>query len=139
MRLFFPYGPGENPNRLIPHTILSLLSEKAVTCSNPSSERDFVFVDDVAEILANLTNSSTDGLINIGTGQPTAIGSFISAIADSLGKRHLINLDHDNVQSEDKSIFFADLERLRQAMPNHKFTSLEHGIDKTISWWRSQK
>jgi len=137
-RLFFPYGPAENRNRLIPQTVLSLLGDEIVTCNNPTYERDFILVEDVGKIISALTSSSATGFVNIGTGVPTTLGAFVTMVAAQIGKPDLVSPMENQVNGE-SSVLFADSKRLLSIIGDFPFTNLERGIERTIDWWRCRQ
>ena len=53
-RIFFVYGPGEHPDRLVSSVICSLLRGESISCSSGHQKRDFLFVEDVASAFVAL-------------------------------------------------------------------------------------
>ena len=49
MRLYLVYGPYQDPNRLIPFTILNSILGKEFNCSEGKQFRDFLYIDDFVE------------------------------------------------------------------------------------------
>ena len=72
-RIFFLYGPHENPNRLVSSVILNLIHNKMAPCSHGNQIRDFLHVKDVASAFVSLLMSNVDGPVNIASGKPIAI------------------------------------------------------------------
>ena len=81
-RIFFLYGPFENPCRLVPSVILNLLSNKEAPCSHGRQIRDFLYVKDVAAAFVALLVSDVRGPVNIASGKPVALKDIILSIAD---------------------------------------------------------
>ncbi len=136
-RVFFPYGPNENPKRLIPLAVLSLLRGQSATCNNLELERDLIFVDDVAEIFAALVDSEISGPINIGSGVPVKLRYVIELIVKSLNVDSLGSYEAGTANETKPPVLIADVSRLRELgmLPR---TTLEDGIEKTVAWWREK-
>ena len=49
LRVFSPYGPWDDPQRLIPYVIAALLKGNAPLLANPAAVRDYLFIDDVID------------------------------------------------------------------------------------------
>ena len=49
LRIFSPYGPWDDPQRLIPYGIDALLNGTAPALSSSASVRDYIYIDDVMD------------------------------------------------------------------------------------------
>ena len=80
LRLYSVYGPLEDTSRLIPNLLRKALTGDLPPFVDPSTSRDFVYVDDVCEafiIAATKMNPSIYGeSFNIGTGIKTTISEL---------------------------------------------------------------
>ena len=81
-RIFFPYGPGDRPERLIGTLIKALQAGQLAEFSAGTQERDFIHVADAGEALFALLASDVEGAVNIGTGEAVAVRSLIEEAAD---------------------------------------------------------
>ncbi len=89
LRVFFPFGVGEHPQRLF--------SSVARACREgnydpamirfPRAVRDYVHVDDVVGAIVLVAERSADGDFNVGTGRGVEVGAAASLLARSLGVR----------------------------------------------------
>lgn len=93
-RIFFPYGPDDRPERLIGTLIAALLESRDADFSAGTQERDFIHVADVGAALAVLLASDIEGAVNIGSGEATAVRSFIEEAAGLA--RNNVNLHFSN-------------------------------------------
>jgi nucleoside-diphosphate-sugar epimerase len=135
-RIFFPFGPGEPENRLIPHVITRLLRGEPARCTHGRQVRDFLYVADVGDALAALLDSGVQGPINIGSGVPATIGDVAARIGAALERPELIMLGAVTEAEGSPGTILASNVRLAQEVgwtPRH---SLNEGLQLTIDWWR---
>ena len=83
-RIFLPYGPGEDSQRLIPSLIEVFQGKRLPFGVNATAYRDFLHVEDVAEGFIRLLQSQAEGAYNICSGQPVQIAEVVRHIAQSL-------------------------------------------------------
>jgi nucleoside-diphosphate-sugar epimerase len=132
-RLFFPYGPGEPADRLIPWVIQGLLKGERVECTEGRQIRDFVFVKDVADALLAILSSGATGAFNIGSGNGLALREVVAIICSRLGGADLIEFGARAVPPGDPARVVADMTRLRHELGWKPKYSIEAGIDHTIA------
>lgn len=130
-RVFFCYGPGEHPERLISSTAMALLRNQEVSCRNGSVCRDYIYVDDVADVLVRLVNSTVTGPVNIGTGIGTPLAEVVARIGDITGKPDLVR-PAAQVDSPGNPLVAAEISRLRTELSWRPAWSLEAGLRETI-------
>lgn len=93
--------------------------------------RDFVYVKDVAEVIAFLCASKPEsGLYNLGSGKARTFLSLAEAVFSALEKQPDIQFVDTPIDIRDKYQYFteAKIDKLRQAGYNKPFFSLEDGI-----------
>ena len=66
-RIFYPYGPMQNPNRLIPYLIRSIKSGTPVQLNDTSSTLDWISTRDIASAFSWIINSEGPIELDIGT------------------------------------------------------------------------
>jgi len=135
-RIFFLYGPFENPGRLVPSVILNLLNNKEAPCSHGRQIRDFLYVKDVAAAFIALLASDVRGPVNIASGKPIALKEIILSIADKLGKNDLVKLGAMPQNENEPSVLFADTRRLFSEVSWQPQYDIDEGIRETIDWWQ---
>ena len=89
-RLFYLYGEGEHPKRLVPYIRARLDNNEIVELSSGEQTRDFLEVQEAARRILSVVLSTQCGPINICSGIPTTIKQLAESIADKYGKRHLL-------------------------------------------------
>ena len=98
--------------------------------------RDFVYVRDVAEVVAwLLDNPSVNGVYNLGSGEARSFEDMAKAVFAAAGRAPQIDYIPMPPQIRDRYQYFtqADMRRLRQAGYEEPFTSLEDGIADYVS------
>lgn len=135
-RIFFLYGPHENPDRLVSSVIRALLTGREAPCSPGTQWRDFLHVADVARAFVELLSGDATGPVNIASGQPVAVKDLIHMIGDRLGCRELIKLGALKTRSDEAHFLAADVSRLHNEVEFEPQFDLADGINDTIAWWK---
>ncbi len=92
LRFFPPYGPGDNPKKLIQHTFEAIMDGREPILSGGTQKWDFVFIGDIVECfnrsLLKIENSEGVGFktLNVGTGKVVEIREIVSRIYELTGK-----------------------------------------------------
>lgn len=133
--LFDLYGPNENPARLVPSVIISLLQGKSALCSSGHQVRDYLYVSDASEALVALLESTISGPINIASGSPIAVREIVSRIGDKLGQNHLIQMGALPAVNE-PPLLVGDVSKIKKELGWQPLTSLDHGLERSIGWWK---
>lgn len=137
-RIFFAYGPGEKGTRVIPSVIKALGNNHSVKCSSGKQIRDFIYVEDVAEILVRLLQSELTGAYNVGSGESRDLKSVLQEIGKQFNKVHLVEFDALSTPWWDSPYLVAANQRLVNDLGWSKFTSIEKGIQETIQYWKEK-
>lgn len=80
-RIFFPYGPGESSQRLLPSLFKAFKGEVLPFGVNASCYRDLLHVGDAARAILTCALSKFDGAVNICSGKPVLISEIVEAVA----------------------------------------------------------
>lgn len=135
-RIFYVYGPYENPRRLIPAVISSLLRGEEIGCSHCNQRRDFLYVQDVASAFVALLESSVMGAVNIGSGTAVPLKEMVDAITKKIGHASLVRFGQKDAPKDEPPLLVADVRRLREEVKWFPCTDLDKGLDMTIQWWK---
>lgn len=135
-RLFFLYGPREDPARLVPSVIGALLRSQPALCSFGTQRRDFLHVSDAAEALLGLLFAGAAGTFNVASGLAVSVAEVVNRIGDLLGMRDRIRLGARPVVLSDPPLLVADVRRLGSALGWAPRLGLTEGLEQTIAWWR---
>jgi len=136
-RIFFLYGPGEYPSRLVSSVIQSLLRNEPALCTHGNQMRDFMYVEDVAAAFVELLGSDVKGAVNIASGVSAPLKEVIHAIADHLNKRDLVRLGAVPAPAGEPDALIADVGRLRDEVGFRPRLGLKQGIAQTIEHMKS--
>jgi len=137
-RIFFLYGPYENPQRLVSSVILNLTRNKMALCTHGDQIRDFLYVKDVASAFVSLLKSDVKGPVNIASGRPKALKEIIWSIADRMGKSKLIRLGALPEKANEPPRIVGDTGRLSNEVLWKAQYDIESGILETIDWWQER-
>jgi nucleoside-diphosphate-sugar epimerase len=134
-RVFFLYGPHENPTRPVAYVVRSLLKGEPAACSEGTQVLDFLHVEDTAAALVALLESRVQGPVNIGSGIPVSLRSVFEEIGRQLGRPDLIRFGARESGSQVQRLW-ARTQRLSKEVGWSPRYSLTSGIEHTIAWWR---
>jgi nucleoside-diphosphate-sugar epimerase len=136
-RVFYLYGPREARERLVPSVITSLLRNEKARCTHGRQLRDFLYVEDVADALVAMLDSSVRGVINIGSGEPVTIRSLVGEIASQLEMPGQVEFGAIDTAPTEPPMVCADTRKLREEVGWNPRWSLQDGIAESIKWWKS--
>jgi nucleoside-diphosphate-sugar epimerase len=135
-RVFFLYGPGEAPGRLVAAVARALVQGERVATGDGTQIRDFLHVGDVAEAFAALLDGSVSGAVNIGSGEGRPLRDVIDAVGVATGRADLLDIGALAPRPGDPEELVADVARLRDEVGFVPAIGLEDGIARTVQWWR---
>lgn len=137
-RIFFLFGSGEQPSRLVPSVVRSLLNGKPTLCSHGNQIRDFLYVRDVADAFVALLESEVTGSVNIASGQPITIKEIVYKVTNKIGETDLIQFGTIPTPKEEPHLLVADISRLCNEVGWSPKYGLNQGIQETINWWKNR-
>lgn len=139
-RVFYLYGPGEHPSRLVPSVIGSLLRDEPARCTHGRQLRDYLHVADVASAFAAILDGEVEGIVNIGSGQEITVRALVEMIADAVGApRSMLEFGAIAAAPGDSPRIVADIHRLRDEVGFRPRWQLGDGVAETVQWWRSRE
>lgn len=134
-RSFFQFGMNEPTGRLIPTMIDDFDKKKKFVVRSGADTRDFVFIEDVAKVLALLLSQKCSGVVNIGTGIETEISALSALIAEKFKSPDLLSFEPN---SDHMSYVVSDTKKIEKLIGRFPWTPLDIAIEKTIAA-RTQK
>jgi len=138
-RIFFVYGPGEPPSRLIPSIVAAVHAGATARCTRGDQRRDYLHVDDVADALACMLAADVEGAINVGSGQAVEIAAIARGVAARMGRPDLLALGAIESPMAAAPLVEADVTRLAIELGWRPRLTLEAGLDATVAWYRARQ
>jgi dTDP-6-deoxy-L-talose 4-dehydrogenase (NAD+) len=100
-RLFYLFGEGEHPARLVPYVRERLGKGEVARLSAGTQQRDFLDVVQAGAMIANVVATGQSGAINICSGKSITIRQLVEAIADEYGRRDLLEFGTATIHPSD--------------------------------------
>lgn len=144
-RVFYPYGPGEDPRRMVPALIRALLAEQPFPASTGEQIRDYIHVHDIAQAFLTLLTRKAEGIYNVGSGEPISVRRLmetVETIVEESGDPFadpvkLIQFGALPPRDWEPPFLCANVEKLRALGWQPRY-SLHEGLAETVEWWRRQ-
>ena len=139
VRPFLTYGPGQEATKLVPYTILKLLSGESPQLTSGKRMCDFVYVRDVVRgmLRAALTQGVEGQTFDLGTGQPMSIRRAVECIATMTRSNVPVHFGAvpDRLGESPLVADAATTEKLLGWTPRW---TLAVGLTETIGWYGEQ-
>jgi nucleoside-diphosphate-sugar epimerase len=135
-RLFNIFGPYEKPERLVPRTILSLLSGQPAHFDDGLTVRDFMHVADAAAAFSTLYTSSFNGPVNIASGTGISIRALLTAIATEMGCPDRLVFEERPLPSAEPPCVVGATRRLNVDVGWSEGIGWRRGVQQTVQWWK---
>ncbi|MDI6603789.1 MAG: SDR family NAD(P)-dependent oxidoreductase [Thermoanaerobacteraceae bacterium] len=140
LRLFPPYGPKDNINKLIPYIIIKALKDEKIEITKGEQRWDYIFVDDIIDAYLKLLTYMPNGheIYNVGTGTTKSIKNIIETISAILDKK--LNVEYGAKEYRKNEIFYmkADITKIKNTLGWLPKTDLKEGLTKTINYYREE-
>lgn len=130
-RVFYLYGPYEDPRRLIPSLVGILVDRKPFQASSGEQVRDYLHVEDVARAFLSLAATEIGGIYNICSGWPVSMRGLMEMIGDMLEARELIAFGARKMAAWDPPFICGDNSRLKRLGWIPKY-SLHDGLSTVV-------
>jgi dolichol-phosphate mannosyltransferase len=137
VRIFGAYGPGEAPARLVPYVMGCCRDGVAARVSAGEQRRDFVFADDVHELLlAAARDPSAGPVLHAGTGQAHRVRDVVEAVRRLCGPGPGPVYGAHQRPGE-PALYLADVARTTDRTGWRPRHDLEAGLHRTWEWFRA--
>jgi UDP-glucose 4-epimerase len=133
-RLSNPYGPGQVAKSgfgVIPTFIDCMRSGKPITVMGDGSmTRDYIYIDDMVEMITRSFSGAKHTLYNIGTGGGTTIRELIAELESVMGRTAIVeHVPHPKTYTQNITL---NINRFESEFGTTSFTSLSEGLRRTI-------
>lgn len=133
LRLANVYGPRNLSGP--PPTFYSRLSE-GKPCFVVDTRRDFVFVDDLVEVVTAALNGTGDGAYHVSTGSDYSIKEMFEAVTEAMGVELEDEVEVRPRPEDDAPSILLDPSRTRADFGWEAKVPLEEGIERAVEWYR---
>ena len=134
IRMYLVYGPKQDPNRLVPITIMNALKKKNFDCSKGNQVRDFIHVDDVIKaIIKTLKNKKSSGeIFNIGSGKQIKVKEVIKKICKIIGSGEP-QFGKIKLRTDEISKLYPNIDKAKKILKWKSKIGLGNGLKRTIN------
>jgi len=138
LRYFTVYGPAGRPDMSIFRFIRWMAEEdKVILYGDGSQERDFTYVDDVAQGTMLALKPLGYEVINLGSDRPVPLREIIAILERKF--RRTAYLDCRPSHPADVRATWADIGKARALLEWVPQTSLEDGLAASVSWYQAHR
>lgn len=132
------YGPGQQLYRIIPRTIMAVLTgEKLQLHGGGHSVRAFIHLDDVADATFRAMRDGTPGeAYHISTDRFVSIRDLVAMVCERMGSTFGENVEVVGDRPGKDAAYLLDSGKCRSVLGWRDSVSLENGIDQVIDWAR---
>jgi nucleoside-diphosphate-sugar epimerase len=132
-RIFFSFGPGEAPGRLIPAVAAALLRGEEAPVTSGEQVRDFIAVQELADGFGALLDSNVEGAVNVASGRGVPVRDVVAMVGRAAGREELVRYGALPSRPGDPPSVVADVRRLRDEVGWAPREPLEAGIARAVA------
>jgi UDP-glucose 4-epimerase len=133
LRFFNAIGPGETNPHVLPEILAQLRAGDVLHLGTTSSQRDYIDVDDIAEVCARAALGEGTGTINVGAGRPASVDDLLELVREITGRPLRVEVDEARMRPVDRPVLAASTERLRAQFPGFEPTPLRDALERTLA------
>lgn len=141
MRLSNVYGPFQSTKGeagVVAIFINQILNkQKSKIYGFGEMERDYIYVEDVAEAAFHLSLKANNEIINVSTGKKTSNLELYKTLCDKIGSGYDYDLEEARKGEIMKSVM--DNSKLISKIYNFKLTDINDGLQKTVEWYENRE
>jgi nucleoside-diphosphate-sugar epimerase len=137
-RLFFLYGPGEDPRRVVPSVVRAALAGRTLPATAGEQVRDYLHVADAGRALVALALSEVSGPVNVCSGTPVTLRSVLE-VAERAARRPGTVLFGQVAYAPDEWMSLWGVNTRLLATGWRPRVDLATGLADTVAWWRGQQ
>jgi len=132
-RIFFLFGAGEAPGRLIPSVAGALLRGEDAAVTAGDQVRDFLAIEELGDAFAALLESDVDGAVNVASGRAVTVRDVVGMVGRALGAEERVRYGALPARPGDPPSIVADVRRLRDEVGWAPRETLEAGIERVVA------
>ena len=136
------FGPHDDfrpkMSHVIPNLIRQMVSDvnEITVLGNPHNERDFMYSEDLCNVISSCLSKKITGTFNVSTGSTISISELVHKLVRATNYEGDICM---NLEREDKAdIRFLENGQLKNALSIDQgfFTNFDEALNKTVSWYK---
>jgi UDP-glucose 4-epimerase len=134
-RIFNVYGPNCHRSYVIPDLISKIrMASNIVKVQGTGDEiRDFIYIDDLLDVLVYFMKNEIKGIFNIGTGKPITIRQLAYIIATLLGKPWIKFKFESQHRMGDIPVLWANISKVSSVTGWSPKVDLQSGLKKILT------
>jgi nucleoside-diphosphate-sugar epimerase len=137
VRLFSAYGPGDQPDCMIPTVIEQLLRKQRPLLTRGEQRWDYLYVTAAAEAVYEVAVAArAQGVYNLGSGRAVSIRSIVERTRDFIDPQLPLGFGEIPYGPNQIMHLEADIDRLRKDVGWWPRVPLEDGLKETVAWHR---
>ena len=137
-RYFTVYGPAGRPDMSIFRFIKNIDMGRPIPVFGDGKQtRDFTYIDDIADGTIRGLKDVGYEAFNLGNDRPVELMYVINLIEDRLGKK--ADFQWLPLHPADITATWADIDLSKQVLGWSPKTSIEKGVEKTLSWYMENR
>ncbi|MDD1654485.1 MAG: NAD(P)-dependent oxidoreductase [Methanomicrobiales archaeon] len=140
LRIFPPYGPGDNERRLIPSVIRHLQQGESPPLTSGTQRWDFVHARDIAAaylaVLAAPDRALRGGLFNVATGDARTVREVVEQVRTLLGSGTGLRWGAVPHRRNEIWLNSGNAEKIRAMLGWEPRVPLAQGLAETVAWFR---
>jgi nucleoside-diphosphate-sugar epimerase len=139
LRLFSVYGPWEEPTRLVPTIVRRALARAPLEMVAPEIARDFVYVDDVVDLMVDFDRLAghPGEVFNVGTGRQVTLQEVVDALAEICGDLRVV-WGAMPPRPWDTAAWCADTTRTAAQLGWTARRDFRRGLDEFVAWFKRE-
>jgi UDP-glucose 4-epimerase len=138
LRLYSVYGPWEDPRRLVPKLIVRGMRSELPDLVDPSTARDFVFVDDAVDAFLLAVEGAPAGAVyNIGSGEQTRLDQLVEIAREEWDISAEPRWGSAEARSWDTANWVSDPRLAAAEIGWRPHIGLAEGLSNTAEWLRA--
>jgi UDP-glucose 4-epimerase len=140
LRPFIIYGPGQSTKMMIPDLIKHGIDGRDFSMTKGEQTRDFLYIDDMINSLlsAAVSSGAIGQIINICSGTERSIIEVAELVHNLMGAKIQLLVGSRPYRENEIWRLYGNNEKAKKVLGWKPETSLEDGLNKTISWYCNQ-
>lgn len=136
-RIFWLYGPGEGPGRLVSDVATALRDGREAAVSAGTQQRDFLHVADAAGAFVAALGSGHRGVFNVCSGNSVAVSEVVRCFAEAMNRPEGVRYGARATRPDEPPILYGTVEMLHREVGFRPVFDLRNGLADTAHWWRN--